>query len=353
MRNTIYETIGSYFGLFASAITIVMAFVTFFLVPQQYQTAGYVLTIGLSYFGILVVGIYVGRRITSREMPNAKSSDDILLDFFEKKKSGNENADIVRFGLALSTPVWLSHKYRTRKAIGELVEVAAINPENIQATIKVLIDDLGWTNVELGLYQEAEEKIRLGIELAEKNSNGYYAAKGFRHLFGLNYRQGNLQTCEEHLLKSKELTELLPSDKKKEELMAELHYATSSLEFKKGNLEDSLKEIDLAHEQYKHIGDREWIIKILARKGEILIGQKEYERAHQIFIKGLQISETYHFNRQIVKNLIGLGSYHLARNQVKRAQNNFEKAKEIAEIIGMYYEKRIIDDHLEVISSAN
>jgi len=340
-------------GLLAALLTIIVSFATFFLVSDQYKTVGYITTFFIIEFGLLYFAFLVGKRSVRPPKPKEKTSDEILLEFFENKKTGKVNADIVRFGLALSTPVWLSHKYQTRKAIGELVEDAANNPHNIGAIIKVLIDDLGWTNVELGLYSEAEDKIKLGIYLAEKHSNNYYVAKGYRHLFGLNYRQGNIEIAEKHLKDSKEVTEKLPADKKKDELIAELHFATSSLEFKKGNLEKSLQEIEIAHEKYKLLADKEWIIKILARKGEILLSQKKYEEAHIIFKQGLEDSKTYYFNRQIVKNLIGLGLFHLARTQIPKAKHEFENARKIADEIGMYYEKRIIDDHLAMINSNN
>lgn len=342
-----------YLAIAAAILTIIVAFATFFLVPSQYKTMGYITVIIFIELALIYVAYLFGEKGIKPEKPKAKNSDEVLLEFFEFKNNGHQNADIVRFGLALSTPVWLSHKYQTRKTIGELVEIAAKDPININATIKVLIDDLGWTNVELGLYKEAEEKIILGIELAEKNANNYYVAKGYRHLFGLNYRQSNFIVCEKHLEKSKELTDLLPSDRKKDELIAELHYATSSLEFKKGDFDKSMKEIEIAHTKYSLLGDREWIIKILARKGEILISQNQLEKAHQIFIQGVKDSETYHFNRQIVKNQMGLGLYHLKRNQILKAKTEYEKAKSIAVNIGMYYEKHIIDDQLEMIDATN
>jgi tetratricopeptide (TPR) repeat protein len=313
---------------------------------------GYISTFILIEVGLLTFAFFWGRR-SAKPQQKHLVTDSLLLEFFEMKKIENENAEIVRLGMALSTPLWLSNSYLTRKTIGEYIEEAASVTENINASIKVLIDDLGWTNVELGLYQEAEAKLKRGLQLAEENSNGYYLAKGYRHMFGLNYRLGNLEVAEQFLSMAIKLTNSLPADKKKDELIAEIHFAKSSLEHKRGNLDNSLKEIEIAYNMYKQLPDKEWIIKIQSRKGEILLSQNNIEEAIEIFRHGLNDSKKYHFNRQIVKNLIGLGKCYYEKKELKKAKKYFDDAFMIADNIGMFYEKTILLAEMEKYKTNN
>lgn len=72
--------------------------------------------------------------------------------------------------------------------------------------IKSLIDDIGWTSVELSNFIEAEKFIIQGIELAKKENSQYYIAKGYRHLFGLYYRKGNDEKASQFLTSAIEET---------------------------------------------------------------------------------------------------------------------------------------------------
>lgn len=311
-------------------------------------------TCGLIFVLTNLISFFLGKKTGQKKETSLKEgSDYMLLEFFEQKKIENEHAEIVRIGLALSTPLWLSHNYKTRKKIGEFIEEAASFTNNINARIKVLIDDLGWTNVELGLYDEAKSKLTRGIELAKEHNNGYYLAKGHRHLFGMSYRLEKLDKAEEYLIIAVELTNSLPQDKKKDELVAELHFAKSSLYHKKGDLEASYREIETAHVLYQNLPDKEWMIKILARKGEILLSKNKIEEAIEIFRQGLTDSIKHHFNRQIVKNRIGLGRCFYEKKELAKAKIELESAMKIAEDIGMFYEKTIISLELEKFKSAD
>lgn len=342
-----------YFGLTASAMTIIGFFIALLVLPSDYKLLGYLITGIITGVSLLILAYSFGKRSVKSKIqidiqhPTEKQFADILIGFFERKKTDNENEEIIRLGLALSTPLWLSQNYKIRRIIGEYLEEAARKTKNIPVKIKTLIDDLGWTNVELGDYLEAEKRINHGIQLSVENSNGYYLAKGYRHLFGLYYRLNKIEKAEEYLNKAITKTNELESHPRKIELIAEIHYAKSTLELAKNNFDESLKEINIAYDKYLNLPNKEWAIKLMARKGEILLGQGKIYDAREIFKEGLSNSKDYHFNKQIVVNLVGLGKCSFEEKDLVKAKRYFDDALTIAEDIGMYYEKSIINSQIE------
>jgi tetratricopeptide (TPR) repeat protein len=330
-----------YFGHIGTVFTIVGFGISYFL-PQQYQFyAG-----GIVVFCILIwLSYFWGRRSVTKEITNKTIQQpftEALIEFFNKKKAEGKDAEIIRWGSSLSTPLWLSQKYEIRKTIGEFIETSAINLDNTKALIKALIDDIGWTSVELLDYTFAKKKLMQGVELAIEHNEPFWLARGYRHLFGLNFRQNQIEEAEKYLKLSLDVTNNLPEGILKDEVVAEYFFAKSSLERKKGNLEEALKEIEKAKEQYEKLEDKEWVIKILARKGEILVSLNNIEEAKSLFVKGINESKKLQFNRQQVKNLIGLGLCYSATGYNKKAIENFTEAELIAESMGMYYELEII-----------
>lgn len=349
------EQFERYFGILASILTILGFLITLFLLPSEYKMLGFIVTLIIFQIFFFYIAYYFGKSkgslpIAAEENPKQKFIVS-LLEFLKRMKEENENAEIIRFGVALSKPLWLSQNYKTRKIVGDFIYDAAINSDNKNVMIKALIDDIGWTQVELGHYDKSEKKITRGLELAKLYSNGYYLAKGYRHLFGLYFRRGLLEKAENYLLEAIKFTNDFDDGKKKDELVAEIHFAKSSLEHKKGNLEESLKEIELAEKIYCSLPNKEWLIKILARKGEILISKNEIDEAYEIFTRGLEDSRKYHFNRQIVKNLIGLGKCKYEYKNIDEAKEYFDKAFFIANEIGMYYEKSLVTQEIEKINN--
>ncbi len=342
-----------YFNIIASCLAILGFIITLWVLPKEYKLVGYYTTGGLFAIAIFALGFFLGRRTSKFYVSNYSETHLVenLLLYFSKKKKQGANEEIIRLGIALSTPLWLSQNYLARKAIGQFVYDAAIETDNFNAQVKTLVDDLGWTNVELGLYDEAKEKLDLGIKLATEKNNGYYLAKGYRHLFGINYRNGILEKAEEYLKLAIQYTESLPHDKKKDELIAEIHFAKSSLELKRDNLETAIREIHTAEEQYKKIPDKEWAIKISARKGDILLKRGEKEEAMKVFKHGLHEAKKYHFNKQIVTNMIGIGKCYYERGDYPESNQALREAFQLADSIGMFYEKNLINIELEKLKT--
>lgn len=335
------EFFEKYFGHIGTLFTIFGFIISYFLPSKYHIYAGstiiFLTLIWLSYFW--------GRKSVKREIKEATIKQpftDALIEFFEIKKQENKDSEIIKWGLALSHPLWLSQKYEIRRIIGEFVEEASIKRNNYNALIKVLVDDIGWTNVELLQYEEADKQLNRAIRLAKDHNNLEYLAKAYRHLFGLNIRQNRKEEASTYLNLSFEITRTIDNIEIKNEMMAEYYFAKSTYEHKNNNFEIALENIETSEKMYDKINDEEWLIKIQARKGEILLSLNRLDEARSIFIKGIEDSRSFQLNRQIVRNLIGLGLCNSQNGNNKTSYNYFTEAELLANSIGMYYELEII-----------
>ncbi len=359
--NNILTIIGTIMTIVGLAIT--------FLVPKEYQKGSTIITIiiavlsaivyfSFTYFYILLAVILVVSIVLNFVFYRKQIFMKRLVFFFEEKEQKKEYAEIIRWGSALSKALWLSHNFKTRKEIGKYVEKAAPKLSHNKALIRAKINDIGWTSVELLDYENAENIIKEGIELAKSENDFYMIAKGYRYLFSIYLRQGNQLTQAEEYLKNSldETKKLVDGNPHKTELIAEYHFANASLENKKGNHNLALEEIEKAEEAYKQLPDKEWAIKINARKGDITLASKQansIDTAITIFNSGLEESKKYQYLRQEVKNLTGLGACYIAKGKdyYDDAKANLSNAKKIAEKLSLYYELGIIDKHISNLNN--
>ncbi|UTA67546.1 hypothetical protein [Emticicia sp. 21SJ11W-3] len=330
-----------YFGRIGGIVTIISTIITPQLsIRHQLWLWGFLISIFL-----LWLSNFLGRKATTKRIENSVAKQpfsEALIDFFEQKKLEGKDAEIIRWGLSLSTPLWLSQKYEIRKKIGEYIEIAAINRDNYRALIKVLVDDIGWTSVEMLQYSFAETKLNQGVFEATKHSDYAFLAKAYRHLNASSIRQNLISKAENYLQLSLDATNRLDGGIEKDELIAEYYFAKATIELKKGINEAALTSIEQAVNLYEKIKDKEWPLKILARKGEILINLNRVDEAKKIFLKGIKISTDLQYNRQKVKNEIGLGLCYSTIGHNKTALEHLTNAELLADSIGMYYELELI-----------
>ncbi len=272
-----------------------------------------------------------------------KSFSDVLLEYFENLEKDGKDAEIIYWGLALSKPLWNSQKYEIRKRIGEFVENAAINRDNHMATIKVWIDEIGWSAVEMLDYSTGNTKFHQALELAVKKGKPALGllAKCYRHLNASHFRQHEIVKAEEFLNLSFMTTLLMDEGDEKNELLAEYYFAKSTLELKKDPVE-ALKLIEMAEKQYGQQIDDEWRLKIQARKAEILIALHQPDDALVISKKGLADSKHLQLHRLEVKHQIGMGLCYLAMMKKPAAEKELTHAQELAEKMDMFYEIELI-----------
>ncbi len=65
-------------------------------------------------------------------------------------------ADVIRIGVALNRPLFEEGKFSTRLKIGKVVEEAAALSGRKDVQVVALIDSIGWSLVEMGMYDEAK-----------------------------------------------------------------------------------------------------------------------------------------------------------------------------------------------------
>jgi tetratricopeptide (TPR) repeat protein len=298
---------------------------------------------------------------------------DSLLEYLEKLKNEGKDFEIIRWGLSVSRPLWLTHEYEIRRRVSEYVEDAVSGkPELHDEITRVLIDEAGWTLVELGLYDDAILKIEMGITIAREHNNWYMVAKGSRHLFALYTRKNKLNDIDKYINDAFEAIEKIEYIKEKNELLAENYFAQATFELKSANniqneddennkhlhLEKAKKHIQEAEELYKKGNNERGKIKIQSRKGDILLALKDIEIAKLCFETGKEQSEKCHLNKHLVRNLIGLGDYWQtlikpndkeSEKEKKRskAKQYYQNAFQIAKQYGIKYECEIVDNKLK------
>jgi len=306
-------------------------------------------------------------KLIAATKPAAIPITDSLVAYFEElKRQNNSDELIIRWGLGVSKPLWVSHSYQILKNIGQIVFESAKKSNDEKAQIYVLINNIGWTNVELLEYSDAITNIKEGITLLNKENNRdyYLLAKAHRHLVSINIRTDNMdkkEECEIHLKLCEEATNnYIESWKettntyelnKQNRLRAEFNFTKATYEHKSGNNDKALSFINEAEELFAKIPNKDWKVKIMARKGDILLALNRDKEALDSFNKGKDISIRATLNKPLVKNLIGLGNYFIKQGEYKNAKDNLELALTKANEIGMYYEIEIIEKKLKIVDN--
>lgn len=330
-----------YFARIGTLVTLISGVIT----PQLDRKFQIILWSSLGLIFLLWLSNYWGRLSVTKKLKNSilkQPFNESLIDFFKKLSIDGKDAEIIRWGLSLSKPLWLSQSFELRKEIGEFVETASIKRDNHKALLKVLVDEIGWTSIEMLQYDFGETKLKQAVELAEKISDFPLLAKAYRHLNALWIRQNQISQAEQYLQLSFDTTNKISDIDIKNELVAEYYFAKATIELKKGELNQALEDIEKSKKLYETLKDKEWPLKIWARKGDILLAKNEIENAKQIFIKGIQVANDQHYLRQRVKNEIGLALCYLKQGHNKSAIEHLTEAELLAESMGMYYELDII-----------
>jgi hypothetical protein len=310
---------------------------------------------------------------TKKERKSTMLFTDSILAYFQELQRKNKPYQIVRWGIAISKPLWVSHKYKIRRDIGKFVNIAAKAIKDEKAQIYTLVNDIGWTNVELLQYDEAVKNITEGIKLLDKaeNTDYYLLAKAHRHLVSINIRtdamnkklecEKHLKLCEEATRKYIELREGTTNIyelNKQNRLLAEFYFAKATYEYKCGNslsakdtalLNSALNNIIEAENLFQKIPSRNWTIKIMARKGDILLSLDKDDDALRAFEEGKKIASDATLCKSLVKNLIGLSDYYSKKGENQTALIHLNDALKTAKEKEMLYEESVINRKINKI----
>jgi len=380
------ETLKKYFWLFSGLCTVASLGIMCFVPLNHYSIAGIIVCVILAIIFAYLCGKNKGQKDmteiltqenalsvsklsecqTKLELEIAKNKPfpDSLFQYFDECKEKKEYEEIIRFGSGIARPLWLSQKYEARLEIGRYIFEAAseTTPENYEKKVKAKIDYIGWTYVELELYEKAKEKINYGIHLAKNSTDEefnekyktYYIAKAYRHLFGLYFRKGKIEKSKEFLRIAVENTNDIPDIRGKKEAAAEINYSESLLLTEMEEYDEALLKIQTAKDLYEELGSKEWLIKIDNQKAEILIkkgDENSLNQAADIIHDNLKKSKQHKFMKQYVRSFIAEGHFYYKKRNLTRAKKSFNDGLLIAERIGMKYEKRLIDNELRNIDN--
>jgi tetratricopeptide (TPR) repeat protein len=234
--------------------------------------------------------------------------------------------DVVRFGSTIGRYLWLNGHNHERIAIGKLVEDAASKVGRISVQVSCLIDDIGWTYDIIGDPEKAVTNISNGIEKAVENELFYLAAKGERHLSGIEKHRGNSEQFLLHLTNAKTYSAKIVDSSDRSEIEASLFLAEAKYLFETGEFSEAerlAKEVICVFEK-----DPDRIVKVHSLLGNIFLKQGKRQKAKDEFNKGYNNSKSIRKD-EVAKNAKGLADIALAENDIKSCVKYLTEAKEI------------------------
>jgi len=276
------------------------------------------------------------------------SLEGCLQDEVKTLVSEGLNHVAIRWAESTSRALWVDGSYRARAEIGALAIRAAdaIGIEAIRHKIRAMIDDCGWTSVEMGMLKEGERWLREGIQLAQDHNYPYMKAKGLRHLGGKHLRNHDLATAEHTLQEAFDATAGLPDGPEKDELLAEWYYAQGVLFLAQGDLAKAARSVSEAEKEYTRLPNKEWRAKIQVRKGEIEFRSGDAAKALGIFSEAKAVASEHHYKRVLVKSRLWLAKVYLELNQVAEAKAELHAIhKEIKESDMLQEQKELASLH--------
>lgn len=193
-----------------------------------------------------------------------------------------------------------------------LGEILIKNPKK-ETQVKVLIDNYGWAlylhnNVELAI-----SNIEEGVKMAEEHHFYYWAAKGERHLSGIEWHRGNEEASFKHLEKAKHFTEEIQNGNIIE-MEGSLHLTEAKYNLRKSLTENDSSEKNRLLEAAKtHANsamnkleiDNLRQIKVYAVLGNIYFEKRDWTNANIQFMEGMKNSENV-CDDEFARNAFGL-----------------------------------------------
>jgi tetratricopeptide (TPR) repeat protein len=234
--------------------------------------------------------------------------------------------EVVRFGSTVSRYLWLNGHNHERIEIGKLVEDAASKVGRSPEQVSCLIDDIGWTYEIIGDTERAITNISNGIEKAVENELYYLAAKGERHLSGIEKHRGNAKQFSLHLSNARAYCTKIIDSSDRNEIEASLFLAEAKYLFETGRFQEAEQLAKQAISVFDKDPDR--IVKVHSLLGNIFLKQGKRQKAKDEFNRGYNNSKSIRKD-EIAKNAKGLADVALAENDIKTCVKYLTEAKEL------------------------
>jgi len=305
------------------------------------------------YIGIFIHVIYESRVANDGILPPKGEMAEALLNQLRSYAESRDYASAIRFGAALSRPLWLSGEYRARIEVGQIVENAAATLGNERAQAVALIDDVGWTYVALRQFDEAEKNVEHGKQIALRISDYYLVAKAIRHLSGIAIEKKRFVEAVELLKEAAAEAEKIEDKQDKQEMTAGMEYGLSIAYWMKGELKEARKHCIRAKEMYEEMGDDDRIAKTFAQLGKIGETSGDLEFAKDIYRKGLRFAEEVNRKDEIIRNHLGLARIFSREGKNKQVESHLSIARELSKSTPIVFEVGTIERDLELLREEN
>lgn len=208
----------------------------------------------------------------------------------------------------------------------ERIKLGNLLSENmhIKNQVSNLIDQLGWANYLKNQTGDAIDNIVQGVNLAKDNLLYYWAAKGERHLAGIERHRKNEIAFLEHLKKAKEYTIQIQNMNEKTEMEGSIHLSEAKYLLEK-KLDLSKAEEEANNAMQKFADDPRRQLKVYVVLGNIYLERKQWVKAFNTFKEGYDKSFGIRKDER-AKNALGLAKIHLSVEASRFFK--VEKAKE-------------------------
>jgi len=341
-------------------VTILAAMPTQFGFVTLIEENGFLvisLIVGISLIIGLIGGslkILVEKKETTFEQPKKEGAvANAMITQIQEEISKGYLKSAIRLGRVLSRPLWLDGQYEARIKLGELMFQAGASYQNKSIQIQGLIDDMGWTNVALGNFDVAVEKINYGIQMAKEIDDYYMISKGYRHLVAISVQLLNYQEAKLRIKEAKKYAKQISPIKRKKEMMAGINYGFSEIYLAQKKLNEAEESVKKSQKIWEEMHDEERICKTYSRLGKIYNLQNKKIKALETFYKGLEIANRTTRKDEIIKNVIEIAKIKFQEGKKKEAKKLFQNAVKLNEKIGLSNEMNEALKFLKKIKSGD
>lgn len=269
-----------------------------------------------------------------REQPDIDSIVQPLVDAIELAHTRGRQQEVIRFGAALSRPLFVNGNHAARLKIGRLVEEATnlSGARSIQA--EMLVDAIGWSEVELGDLNAAERSIQHGLKVAMELGDDYRTARAYRHLGAIERRRSgppNYGAAKRYFeLAIQHSTRLLDGPNRWESL-AGSHYAIASLKYHTADYLGAVADLTTAIKWFEQCGDSIGITRSMTKQAEALEALGRRHEAKDLLRRALSLAEQDTHRNQIMRASIGLARILVSEFEFKKAVQHLRRARQLAE----------------------
>jgi tetratricopeptide (TPR) repeat protein len=249
------------------------------------------------------------------------------LQYFAKN---GKHIDVIRLGTSISRALWLCMEYEHRVKIGDIVYDSACHENDDKTKAKVLIDDIGFTNIVLENYNVGVENIERGIEIAKRINEWFYVSKGYRHLanYSLFYeQQPSVDKIISLLENAKSFIEKIKNNDEIIESNLSIEYAYTEFYYYNKNFDKAEASCMNVREKYNEIQDYDRKCKTYSQLGKIYLGTKTYHEAKEQFLEGIALCNKRNREDELIKCYMGMVICYYQLSNIKQVHDYIGKCE--------------------------